>query len=83
LNVARDLVCPKEKPSERKSKAKAKKDARKSLYKLTGSDAEKAVAAAKLLDCDAFHFARTNTVSWSIDSDARDSQSHLGLRITG
>ncbi|KAF9791889.1 hypothetical protein BJ322DRAFT_1015835 [Thelephora terrestris] len=77
LNVARDLVCPKEKPSERKSKAKAKKDARKSLYKLTGSDAEKAVAAAKLLDCDAFHFARTNTD----EPDARAPYQHQAMLV--
>ncbi|KAF9782956.1 hypothetical protein BJ322DRAFT_1220044 [Thelephora terrestris] len=60
LNVARDLVCPKEKEPSEKAKTKAKKDARKSVYKLSGSHAEKAVAAAKLLNCDAFHFARTN-----------------------
>ena len=82
LNMARDLVCPRPKrgPAGKTNaeKAKAKKDTRVSLYKLSGSDDENAAAAAKLLDYDAFHFARTNTVSWPTNSsDTPDSQACL------
>ena len=57
LKVARSLAgtCGKEKSPENTTT--------KSSYGLSGSDAEKVAAALKLLDHDAFHFGRTNTVS--------------------
>jgi len=64
LKVARGLVG-----TRGKGKAKSSEDA-KSSYGLSGSDADKVVAAAKLLDEEAFHFGRTSTVSGGIRSQS-------------
>jgi len=57
LNMARDLVG-----TRTKGKC-SEKENQKSSYGISGSDAEKVAAAAKLLDQDAFHFGRTSNVS--------------------
>lgn len=69
--MARDLTGTrlKGKPSDKSSgdvKARAKA---KPSYGLSGSDAENAAAATKLLEHDAFHFGRTSSVSSHILSE--------------
>ena len=80
MNAARELVCPRsdEEEAPEKSKAKrTKKDIRKSLYGISGSTADKAAAADKLLDHEVFHFARTSAVSLFTYSDIPAHQAHL------
>ena len=68
LNVARDLVGTQSKgravwkANEQANEATNEKAEIKSAYGLSGSDAEKAAAAAELLDREAFHYGRTSTV---------------------
>ena len=59
LNMVRDLLGT-------RSKSKKAKIHTKPPYGLLGSDTEKAAAATKLLDQDAFHFRTTSTVRFYI-----------------
>lgn len=70
LNVARDLVQvgtqlkgrSARKANEQANEATDENTGIKSAYGLSGSNAEKAAAAAELLDHEAFHYGRMSAV---------------------